>query len=179
MIFCSARLYYYFCIMKIFIIGYMASGKSRFARRLANALGKSFIDLDQVIFDTTQRTPGVWIREYGEKKFRQTELLCLHHCLEKDDFVMATGGGTPCFFDTMDRLNREGVTIWLKTPIGRIIQRLRNRKGDRPLAPTYDGYIDRKALEQHYAKRVPFYSKAKIEVNNIDISAVIAEIEKF
>ncbi len=165
--------------MKIFVVGYMASGKTRFARRLANALGKPFIDLDQVIFDRTQRTPGDWIREYGEDKFRQTELLCLLHCLEQDDFVMATGGGTPCFFDTIDRLNNEGVTIWLKTPIGRIIQRLRNRKGDRPLVATTEGNIDREALEHHYAGRVPFYSKAKIEVEDLDLSAVVAEIKQF
>ncbi|HPF01020.1 MAG TPA: shikimate kinase, partial [Bacteroidales bacterium] len=162
--------------MKIFVVGYMASGKTRFARRLANALGKPFIDLDQVIFDRTQRTPGEWIREYGEEKFRQTELLCLLHCLEQDNFVMATGGGTPCFFDNMNRLNKEGVTIWLKTPIGNIIQRLRNRKGDRPLVATIEGNIDREALEHHYAGRVPFYSKAKIEVVDVDISLVIDQI---
>ena len=156
----------------------MASGKTRFARRLANALGKPFIDLDQVIFDRTQRTPGEWIREYGEEKFRQTELLCLLHCLEQDNFVMATGGGTPCFFDNMNRLNKEGVTIWLKTPIGNIIQRLRNRKGDRPLVATIEGNIDREALEHHYAGRVPFYSKAKIEVVDVDISLVIDQIRK-
>ena len=92
---------------------------------------------------------------------------------------MATGGGTPCFLDTMDRLNKEGVTIWLKTPIGRIIQRLRNRKGDRPLVATREGNIDREALEHHYAGRVPFYSKAKIEVEDSDVSAVMAKIEKF
>ncbi|MDX9931603.1 MAG: shikimate kinase [Bacteroidales bacterium] len=164
--------------MKIFVVGYMASGKTRFARRLANALGKPFIDLDQVIFDRTQRTPGEWIREYGEEKFRQTELLCLLHCLEQDNFVMATGGGTPCFFDNMNRLNKEGVTIWLKTPIGKIIQRLRNRKGDRPLVATREGNIDREALQQHYSDRVPFYSKAKIEVVDVDISLVIDQIRK-
>ncbi|HBG71328.1 MAG: hypothetical protein A2W93_01570 [Bacteroidetes bacterium GWF2_43_63] len=170
---------YYFCNMKIFIIGYMASGKSKFGRRLASALGKPFIDLDQVIFDRTQRTSGDWIREFGEDKFRQTELLCLLHCLEQDDFVMATGGGTPCFFDNMDRLNKEGVTIWLNTPFGRILHRLRNRKGDRPLVAMFDGNIDRDALEQHYSGRLPFYSKAKIEVIDVDMPAVIAEISKF
>ncbi len=164
--------------MKIFVVGYMASGKTRFARRLANALGKPFIDLDQVIFDRTRRTSGEWIREYGEEKFRQTELLCLLHCLEQDNFVMATGGGTPCFFDNMNRLNKEGVTIWLKTPIGKIIQRLRNRKGDRPLVATREGNIDREALQQHYSDRVPFYSKAKIEVVDVDISLVIDQIRK-
>lgn len=164
--------------MKIFVVGYMASGKTRFARRLANALGKPFIDLDQVVFDRTQRTPGEWIREYGEEKFRQTELLCLLHCLEQDNFVMATGGGTPCFFDTMNRLNEEGITIWLNMPIGRIIQRLKTRTGDRPLVATREGNIDREALQQHYSGRVPFYSKAKIEVVDVDISLVIDQIRK-
>lgn len=164
--------------MKIFIIGYMASGKSRFGKRLANALGKPFIDLDKAIFDRTQRSAGDWIREEGEEAFRKIELLCLLHCLEQEDFVLATGGGTPCFFDNMDRLNKEGVTIWLNTPFGRIFQRLRNRKGDRPLVATLDGNIDRDSMEHHFSGRLPFYSKAKIEIIDIDMPAVIAEIRK-
>lgn len=163
--------------MKVFVVGYMSSGKTRFGKRLAKALNLPFIDLDQVVFERTQRTAGTWIKEYGEDKFRQTELLCLLHCLEKDAFVMATGGGTPCFFDNMDRMNKEGITVWLKMPFGRILQRLRNKKGDRPLVATVDGAIDSEAVERHYSGRLEYYARAKIITEENDVEYVVQKIK--
>ncbi|MPM02213.1 Shikimate kinase [bioreactor metagenome] len=162
--------------MKVFIVGYMSSGKTRFGKRLAKALNLPFIDLDQVVLERTQRTAGTWIREYGEERFRQTELLCLLHCLEKEEFVMATGGGTPCFFDNMERMNKEGITVWLKTPFGRILQRLRNKAGDRPLVATVDGVIDSEAVERHYSGRLSYYSKATIISEENDVEFVVKKI---
>ena len=165
--------------MRIFVIGYMASGKTRLARRFANALGKTFIDLDMLVLEKTQKSPAEWIVEYGEDKFRQIEHSLLRNSLNSKNFVMATGCGTPCFFDTIDILNESGITIWLNTNIGKIIQRLQNRKGNRPLVPIKDNLIDGEAVRQHFNKRVEFYSKANIIVENNNVLELIEKIKEF
>ena len=89
--------------MKYFIVGYMASGKTTYARNLALRKGLRFVDLDRAV----EERAGCGIPELfaarGEACFRELERQLLCEMGESgDDFVMATGGGTPCFFDNMD-----------------------------------------------------------------------------
>jgi len=160
--------------MKVFIIGYMASGKTKFGKRLAKALNVPFLDLDQVIFDRAQRTAAQWIRESGEEKFRMMEQLCLLHCLEKEQFVLSTGGGTPCFFNNMERMNEAGITLWLNIPLPQLVQRLKQFLGDRPLLDNFDEGNTR----AHFESRLPYYSSAQITIESPDVNKATAAIEK-
>ena len=89
--------------MKYFIVGYMASGKSTFGKELAKDKGLPFLDLDESVESREGRSISEIFAKEGEEYFRKREREILHEiCNEADEFVLATGGGTPCFFDNMD-----------------------------------------------------------------------------
>jgi shikimate kinase len=165
---------FYFCSMKVFIVGYMASGKTRFGKRLAKELNIPFLDLDQVIFERTQRTAAHWIRESGEEKFRMMEKLCLLDCIEKEQFVLSTGGGTPCFFNNMEQMNKAGITLWLNIPLPQLVQRLSQFPGDRPMLDDFEG----EDIRAHFESRLPYYSSAQITIQSPDIKKAVEAIEK-
>ncbi len=152
----------------------MASGKTRFGKRLAKELNIPFLDLDQVIFDRTQRTAAHWIRESGEEKFRMMEKLCLLDCIEKEQFVLSTGGGTPCFFNNMEQMNKAGITLWLNIPLPQLVQRLSQFPGDRPMLDDFEG----EDIRAHFESRLPYYSSAQITIQSPDIKKAVEAIEK-
>lgn len=162
--------------MKIFVIGYMAAGKTRFAKKLAAQLGLSFIDLDEVVLNEAKISSAEYIRKFGESMFRKFEHNCLMKCLNGDNFVLATGGGTPCFFDNMNLMNKNGITVWLNIPFAHILQRLTNKRGDRPMVATVNGKIDKIKVEEHYQKRIPFYMQSQIIIDEADVSCVIEKL---
>ena len=92
----------------------MGSGKSVVGRKLSSATGLNFVDLDNYILKKEDRTINEIFDEEGEDYFRQTEHRLLKEIIEKDDFILSCGGGTPCFFDNMTMMNRNGITIYLK-----------------------------------------------------------------
>lgn len=84
--------------MKYFIVGYMASGKSTYGKELAEDKGLPFWDLDECIEQREGRSISEIFEEEGEDYFRRREREVLHElCNEEDEFVLATGGGTPVF----------------------------------------------------------------------------------
>ncbi|MBT3933798.1 MAG: shikimate kinase [Bacteroidetes bacterium] len=119
--------------MRIYIIGFMGAGKSRFAKNLASSLAYEFLDLDLEI----ERSEHKWISEIfatkGEDYFRKAEQNALKNTLEKSDVVIACGGGTPVFFDNMEFMNKNGKTIYLKPDNQIIIDRLNINSRKRPL----------------------------------------------
>lgn len=118
--------------MRIFIIGFMGAGKTWSGRRLAERLGWLFIDLDDLIQTQQQMSiPEIFAR-FGEDGFRMIEAKALRSLVTMDDLIVATGGGTPCFFENIDWMNAHGVTVYLKTPIPLLVSRL-SRRTDRPL----------------------------------------------
>jgi shikimate kinase len=148
--------------MKVFLLGLPGSGKTTLGKKLANALQLPFVDLDKEI----EKAEGKPISEiFSEKKedyFRQLESETLKQwCARPDDFVMATGGGAPCFFDNMDVINRSGKSLFLDVPASEIVKRM-TRAGveKRPLLATQgrDGLKDH--IEFMRSNRIRFYSKA-------------------
>lgn len=120
--------------MKYFIVGYMASGKSTFGKELAKDKGLPFLDLDESIEAREGRSISEIFAKEGEVYFREREREILHEiCNERDEFVLAAGGGTPCFFDNMDYMNQEGTTVFLNTSPLVIVDRLKRQRTDRPL----------------------------------------------
>lgn len=149
--------------MKYFLVGYMACGKSRRGREMAAETRIRFIDLDEYIVRREMRTiPQIFASE-GEEAFRKLERFYLHEVCELyDQFVMATGGGTPCFFDNMDYMNRWGKTIFINTDVKVIVERLLRGKYRRPLISKLSNDEVYEFVEEHLQKRMPYYLKAQV-----------------
>ena len=154
--------------MKVFLIGYMASGKSTLGKALAEALALPFLDLDVEI----ERTAGTAISEIitakGELHFRKLESAVLKDLLqEQETGVFALGGGTPVFYNHMDLLNAEGETIFLDVPVGELAKRL---EGDikRPLIQNKEDVAE--FVAKHMFERRPYYSQAKHRIAGASIS---------
>ena len=151
--------------MKYFIVGYMASGKSTFGKELAKDKGLPFLDLDECVESREGRSISEIFAKEGEEYFRKREREILHEiCNEADEFVLATGGGTPCFFDNMDYMNQEGTTVFLNTSPLVIVDRLKRQRANRPLLAMYSDNELEFFVREHLESRLSFYLKAKEQV---------------
>lgn len=151
--------------MKFFVVGYMASGKTTFGKELAQDKGLPFLDLDEWIEKWEGRSISEIFATDGERYFREIERRLLHElCGERDEFVMATGGGTPCFFDNMEYMNSMGNTIFLNTSLFVIVERLKVQRADRPLLAMYSDVELEFFVREHLESRLPFYLKAKEQI---------------
>jgi len=132
--------------MKIVLLGYMGSGKSSIGEKLALALGYDFYDLDEEIEKDEGQSVSEIFGEQGEIQFRKKEALLLRKMLvNKDNLVLATGGGTPCYAGSMDYLLREVdkvITIYLKPSLHVLVKRLFSEKTNRPLIKHLEQYED-------------------------------------
>ncbi len=155
---------------RIILIGYMGAGKTTVGRQLAKRLGLMFYDLDWYITNRMRRTVAQIFEESGEEGFRKIEHAMLHEVAEFEDVVLSCGGGTPCFFDNMDYLNRMGETVYLKASPEVLYAHLKMGKSVRPLLlGKTPGEVEAFVKEQ-LAQREPYYSKAKhtLDVNVLD-----------
>ena len=98
---------------RIFIIGYMGAGKTTVGKALAKELNIEFYDLDWYIEARMRKTVKQIFDEQGEEGFRRIENNMLHEVGEFENVIVSCGGGTPCFFDNMDFMNRQGETVYL------------------------------------------------------------------
>jgi shikimate kinase len=144
----------------VFLIGFMGCGKTYWGEKVADHLSLPFYDLDALIEGSqTNSIPGIFEKS-GEDSFRILEQETLQECLLLGPAIVATGGGTPCFFDNMDWMNTFGRTIYLKTPASILADRLQHQQHFRPLL----AHVPPNDLEAHIEKmlhhREPFYNKA-------------------
>ena len=155
--------------MRVFLIGYMASGKSTAAKKLAKKLGVDSVDLDAEIVKTAGMSIPEIFKAKGEKGFRKLEQAELRKWIGKDNFVMATGGGTPCFFESMDEMNAAGVTVYLQMTPKAVVDRVQESKQERPILK---GLTNEKMLDKvtfQLKKRESFYSRAQWTINGVNL----------
>ena len=120
--------------MKIFLIGFMGSGKTHWGRQLSEKLKLPFFDLDEQIVFAEKKTINEIFAEKGEEYFRMKEKELLHTITESyGSFIMSCGGGAPCYFNNIEYMNRAGTTVWLNTPLEILFKRLLKEKEQRPL----------------------------------------------
>jgi len=155
--------------VKIFLIGLMGSGKSYWADKLSSLLNIPAFHLDDEIEKAEQKTVAEIFSEKGEDHFRQKENEVLKSFSAKENFILSTGGGAPCFYDNMNWMNNNGITIWIDEPVEIIAERLQKEKSHRPLIATVEDNNLEYFLTQMREKRNSFYSKAKYYLtgNNI------------
>jgi len=118
---------------RIFLIGFMGSGKTTLGSSLARKLSYEFVDMDHLIEETAGMTvPGIF-SEHGEKVFRKWEYDILKELCQRDKVVIATGGGAPCHGEMMSIMNANGTTIYIKLSPPALKTRLLQSKTERPL----------------------------------------------
>jgi shikimate kinase len=157
--------------MKIFLIGFMGSGKTTLGRKLAAKMGYEFIDLDHKLERQVELSIAEYFTLFGEDAFRQLESEVLRKTMYPENAVVATGGGLPCYFDNMDWMNNNGRTIYIKLSPKTLADRLENSKEERPLLQEKQGDTLIAFIEQKLAEREDFYSKANIIADGLSLTA--------
>ena len=118
--------------MKVFLIGFMAAGKSTVGRALAARQGAAFVDLDEAIAARVGRPVPEIIRELGEPRFRELESAELRHQIDGAAEIIATGGGAPCDPENLRAMREAGLVVELTCPLEVSLDRA-GGGGDRPL----------------------------------------------
>lgn len=155
--------------MKIFLIGFMGSGKSTMGRKLASYLKYEFIDLDKILELKAGMSISDFFEQNGEDDFRKLEKNTLQGGNFNDHTIIATGGGAPCYFDNMDWMNNNGVTVYLTMPSKTLASRLKHAS-DRPLIK---GMTEEELLQyinEKLNEREPSYKKAQFIISGIDLT---------
>ena len=161
---------------RIFLIGYMGSGKTTVGQLLATQLGYSFIDMDNHIEGKLFKSVSQIFAELGEDQFRLLEKQCLHEVAEFDQVIISTGGGVPCFFDNMEYMNKQGVTVYLKLSSADLAERLeQSHANKRPLLANRKGEELLHFISEELVKREPFYSQAAFSVSG-EIESTVSQI---
>lgn len=167
--------------MRIFLIGFMFSGKSTVGKKLASIMGYDFIDTDKYFEDKYKISILDFFEKFGEEMFRKFEHDILKELVVKDNVIISTGGGLPCFNENMDIINKEGFSIYLEMPFKAIINRQKNSKQKRPLLQNKTQEEIEEYLKALLTKREPIYKKSKITIDaqNIDFSYLKETIESY
>lgn len=147
---------------RVFLTGYMGSGKSTLGLRLAQKTGLSFIDLDHYIETRFRKTINEIFAEKGENGFRVIERNMLREVGEFEDVIIATGGGTPCFFDNIDYMNRQGCCIYLQTTPQILFQRLKYAQSNRPLLQNKSDSELMAFITENLARREEKYKQSSV-----------------
>lgn len=151
--------------MKIFLIGFMGSGKTHWGRRLGAKLNIPFYDLDTVIVEQEQKTVADIFAEKGEEYFRNLEKDTLERISdEQESFILSCGGGTPCFFNNIEFMKKKGKVIWLNTSIDMLTQRLHKERMSRPLISEVDDEDLRRYIIKKLSERRMYYQQADVTV---------------
>lgn len=157
--------------MKIFLIGFMGSGKTTLGRKLANHLGYEFIDLDHKLEQKVELSIAEYFSLFGEDAFRKLESEILKRTPYPEDAVVSTGGGLPCYFDNMDWMKEHGKTVYIKLSPKTLADRLEKGKEERPLLQEKHGDELIAFIEQKLAERESFYSQANIVADGLSLTA--------
>jgi shikimate kinase len=167
--------------MKIYLIGLPGCGKSTLGKQLSRRLGVPFIDLDIALEQREGKPVKDIFKEKGEDYFRKIESDTLRKVSEGlPEFVMATGGGAPVFFDNMEFMNGHGQTLFLDVPAREIANRImRSNKDERPLLAKLSPDELKDQIEFLRSQRISFYKKAtfRISADTILVDDVLLKLQ--
>ena len=148
----------------------MGSGKTSLGKKLARKLDLSFVDLDSEIMKQETRSISEIFRDEGETGFRSIEKEILVNWFGRDNYLMACGGGAPCYSDNIEQMNAVGITLFLDVPEPVLFERLVHKKETRPLLSGKNDEGLKVYIHSELIKRESCYQKAKIKANPLDAS---------
>ena len=158
----------------------MGCGKSKLGKGLATKINQPFIDLDDMVEAKYQMSIPELFAAHGENGFREREKEVLQKSAIANETIVATGGGAPCFFDNMAWMNKNGLTIFIDSPVKGLADRLINARVERPLikGKSYEELIE--FIDMKLKERRPFYEQADIILKGIDLNLeiLLAAIDK-
>lgn len=158
----------------------MGSGKSTIGKNLARALDISFRDLDEEIEVRLNSTIPEIFKQKGEIFFRAKEAEVLEEVLQApSEFVLASGGGTPCYGSNMERMLQYATeVIYLQCSVPELVSRLTSQKAMRPVISHIADEDLHEFVGKHLFERLPFYNRAThiIQVNEQSPEEVVDEI---
>ncbi|MBC8146682.1 MAG: shikimate kinase [Bacteroidetes bacterium] len=161
--------------MRVYLIGYMGSGKSAHGKTLAKRLGFDFYDLDKLFETKYQLSINDFFEKYGENLFRKIETEILESTLELDNCVISTGGGTACFNENLKFINSYGISVYLELRPKSLYIRLKNSKKKRPLLMGCHNDELLNKIENQLKEREAFYKQAHyiVKGENLDVNEVV------
>ncbi len=153
--------------MRVYIVGMPGSGKSTLGINLLPLLPHyELIDLDEQIVQSTGMRIADIFEQQGETAFRELEKAALTKTYGLDgNYIIATGGGAPCFYDNMQQMNENGVTVYLHVGIDDLVRRLA-KASHRPLVNQMEKEDLKKGIVEKLEKREPFYKSSQIEIRD-------------
>ncbi len=154
---------------RIYIVGFMGVGKSTVGKKLARLLGYNFYDTDRLLENKYKIGIDSFFSKYGEELFRKFEHQCLEETFSLDNCIISTGGGLPCYFDAMTKINNHGTSVFLEMDEKTIYNRLVNSKQKRPLVMNLSSDELRIEISDRLSARIQYYSKASITIPAMDI----------
>lgn len=160
--------------LRILLIGYMGAGKTTIGKALSDELHIPLYDLDWYIATRMHSTVKQLFDERGEEGFRKIEQAMLHEVAEFEHVIIACGGGTPCFFDNMDYMNRQGATVYLKASPEVLYAHLKMGKTVRPLLLNKTEEEVKRFIIEQVSEREKYYLKAK-NILDVNILSTFAQ----
>ena len=150
----------------------MGSGKTLVSKELSVLNNFKIFDLDTEISKQNNRSITEIFKEKGEIFFRKTEKEVLEKILSTEkNIILSLGGGTPCYYNNIDSINEKTISVFLKTNVKTLAQRLSSEKDKRPLIQNISNEDLPEFIAKHLFERNPFYNQAKITINTDNLSA--------
>ena len=165
----------------IFLIGFMGAGKSTIGKKLAHRLGLTFFDLDKLIEAKAGCSISDIFKFLGETAFREMEQACLQTFQTKDHFLLACGGGTPCFYDNLSVMKNQGLVVYVDLQESVLFERLSKAKKIRPSIVGMDEKQLKEFISNQLKVRMSFYEQADLTISglSINVSVIVEQIEQF
>lgn len=151
--------------MRIFLLGFMGSGKSHWGKLWADAHDMLYVDLDRQIERQEQTSIATIFDNTGEEYFRIREAAILREQVKNQHCIIACGGGSPCFFDNMKWMNENGITVFLEATPPFLVKNVLDEKEKRPLIRDLNEAEILFFIEQKLKERNPFYQEAQHVIN--------------
>ena len=160
--------------MNIYLIGYRATGKTTVGQKLAQKLGRRFVDADQYLESMAKMTVSKIVATYGWDEFRRREMEGIALLSDMKDIVAATGGGAVLNSENIQTLKRTGRIIWLQADAETIISRMEKDHKTKTLRPPLlnDAASAADEVKKTLAHRMPLYQKASHATINTDKKSV-------
>jgi len=158
-------------IHKVFLIGFMGSGKTTLGKSMAGKLGIPFLDLDHIIEKEEGKSIAQIFEEIGENEFRKLEGRYLKNFLYPEQFILSAGGGTPCFHDHLEWMNQKGITVYIQLSAHSLAARLLAAKDPvRPLVKNIQPENLEAFIEERLKEREIYYTRAQKIVKGENLS---------